>query len=149
MRSSTCLSLSFPIIYFVFSDTYISPGTNLIHLNGRLFMPFMLWVVFWNFSQSIQVIEGTDAAAIKRDSGLCGFEQRRRKIGAGAQKERSGTRRKGKTDLILPAAGKHLLGLSTHQTCAVALCHLKHFFQLQLKSFLTIFFFPLSWETDR
>lgn len=119
----------------VFSDTCITPGTGLIHLNSRPFMQFMLWVVFWNFSQSNQVIDETDASAIKCDSGLCGFEQGRRKIGAGAQKKRSRRRRKGKTDLILSAAGNHLFGLSTHQTYAVALCHLKQIFQLKLKSF--------------
>lgn len=81
MSSSTLPSLSFLIVYFVFSLILVSPGTDLIHLNGR---PFMLWGVFSNFSQSNRVIEESDATAIKRDSGLCGFEQGRRKIGAGA-----------------------------------------------------------------
>lgn len=85
-------------------------------------MPFVLWVVFQNFSLLSQVIEETDATGIKHSNGLCSFEQGRRKIGAGAEKQRSRRRSKGKTDLILSAAGNYLLLLSTH---AVALCHLK------------------------
>lgn len=136
------LSFFFHHILGAFSDTCISPGADLIHLNGRPFVPSMLWVAFWNFSHKMwQWTMVTFRRGGERQE--LGHRKRKRK------------RRKGQADFILSAARRHLLALSTHWTYAVALCHLKQFFQLKLKFSLLILqmpffpFFPLAWGTDR